>query len=296
MKRVALYGEDGFDLDVLTNQIQLYESLGCSVAWAKSYVPCDLWVVLRGKRGHFLDVPEDQPCLFVDYTGHDVLEWYQTAKLDHKRCITSQKNQEDQTSGTYYGHPYVDVTSFTRPLTNLAFDFVHIGSYKHDPARDLTQFDFIAELERTPCQLWGKFWDQTPLKHRWNGPLNPSKVSEVYAQSRVALGCKYTHQLGKSISGRYWQAPINGCALWVDDDYLTDEIPGIFSYGTTDIPSRASIQTQATSYWQNQNKLQRSLSLDLLAQSRPKGFSELIWAYRKFQGTAYRHYRLLTYR
>ena len=297
MKRVALYGEDGFDLDVLTNQIHLYQSLGCSVVWAKTYIPCDLWVVLRGKKGHFLEIPQDQPCLFVDYTGHDVLDWYQTVTINHKRCITSQKNEENKALGIYFGHPYIDITSFARPLADLKFDFVHVGSYKLDTKRDLNSFDFIAELERTSCQIWGKFWDQVPLtKAHWLGALNPSKVSETYAQSRIALGCKYSHQLEKAISGRYWQAPLNGCALWVDDDYLNGEIPGTFSYGTYEIPVRESIQQMATHYWQQQNELQRSLSLELLAQPRTKEFSVLRWIYHKVEGMAYRHYRLFTYR
>jgi hypothetical protein len=183
------------------------------------------------------------------------------------------------------------------PLADLQFDFVHIGSYKLDAARDLNSFDFIAELERTSCHIWGKFWDQVPLtKARWLGALNPKKVSETYAHSRIALGFKYTHQLEKAISGRYWQAPLNGCALWVDDDYLNGEIPGTFSYGTNELPSRTSIQKQATTYWQQQNELQRSLSRELLAQPRPKEFSVLRWIYHRLEGMAYRNYRLFTYR
>jgi hypothetical protein len=297
MKLVALYGEDGFDLDVLTNQIALYRSLGCRVVWSKKYVPCDLWVILRGKTGNFIPIPKDQPCLFLDYSGHDVLAWFQSSTVNHKLCITSQKHAENQEQGIFFGHPFVSIQDFQKEVAPLRYTKVHIGSYKNDPLRDPDLIDFHSELERNACVVWGKYWDKVALQHaEWKGPLSPKKVSSVYAQSLIALGCKYQHQQGKAISGRYWQAPLNGCALWADDSYLIDELPGVYPYGTTNLPSRNELQDTATNYWKAQNQLQTSLSTRLLTNPRPSTSSRAYWYRHALIGALYRAYRIFTYR
>lgn len=297
MKVVLLYSTDGFDLDVLENQRQLYLALGCKVIWGGILVPCDLIVVLRCMREDVIIAPSDTPLMFLDYSGQDVYEVFENTLSTNKFCITSQKSLEDG-KFVYFGHPYVSIESQSSNLSELQYTYVHIGNYK--PKRTINNINslFVNYCNAVNCNVWGKGWEDVPRNgFTFHGPLRPEKVSDVYSRSRFALGVKHDFQIGRAISGRYWHAPLNGCVLFVEDPYLLDEIPGIYLYGYEGyIPGREEIQRGARDYWEESNKLQKKLSIQLIQKVKTKFWKNIFIFYTfRIYSKLYENYRLRSY-
>ena len=294
MKLVLLYSPDGFDLDVLDNQKDLYKKLGCKVIWSNKIMPCDLIVILRANEKTQVVFPENTPLLFIDYSGQNVLDIFRKVKHENKRCITSRKNHNNL-KDVYFGHPFVSIKRFSLPLKPKKFDFIHIGNYKErKKIKNLNKY-FIEYINEVGAYVWGKNWQNSNFKNsKYMGPMHPKDVSLTYCQSKNSLGIKHDFQLGTAISGRYWQSTLNGCALYVEDEYLIDEIPGIFLYGTKSNISREDLRIKAIKYWEKQNKLQTEISTELLNSSN---FSYNLFTYYfyKIKGSLYKIYRTLTY-
>lgn len=294
MKLVALYSSDGFDLDVLENQIELYNELNCKVIWVNKIVKCDLLVILRcGKN--LLNINFNQPTLFIDYSGQDVLNAFSNLKLENKACITSQKNKS-HINNVFFGHPYISLKLFSRSIQKIEFNLIHIGNYKPNRLIKKLNMLFIDYINENKVTVYGKNWPiDLFTKGEFKGPLNPEFVSELYSKSVVACGIKHEFQIGRAISGRYWHAPINGCALYVEDEYLVSEIPGIYLYGSELLESRETLQERAINYWSNQNKLQIDLSNSLINKSNFRIHNWLIYIRFRLYGLLYKKYRFLTY-
>jgi hypothetical protein len=92
-----------------------------------------------------------------------------------------------------------------------SYDYVHIGHRKPNPGGDpiLLQMDAIAGGGR--CHFWGKGWPASGLTV--HGPASLHESQQIYRRSNFALGVMYPFQRGRTISGRMWQAPLNGCML-----------------------------------------------------------------------------------
>ena len=297
MRLVLLYSSDGFDLDVLTNQRELYETLGFKVVWGRVMIPCDLIVVLRCMESDTINPPHSTPLLFLDYSGQDVLSVFQQTNTHNKRCITSLRTQFKDDK-IHFGHPYVSIHIQSNPLDNLVYDYVHIGNYKPKRWLNMLKRSFDSYCVQVKASVWGKNWPvEGLLGVNYNGALRPEKVSTIYAKSKIALGVKHDFQIGRAISGRYWHAPLNGCILLVEDDNLVNEIPGVFTYDFEgDFPNRETLQEEARKFWRNSNNLQKKLSLDLIEQSDKRKLLNFVY-YNLYAlySALYERYRLSTY-
>jgi hypothetical protein len=294
MKLVLLYSPDGFDLDVLENQRDLYGILGCKVIWTDKIFPCDLIVILRANEMTPLKFPEQTPLLFIDYSGQNVLDVFKEINHNNKRCITSRK-EKNIIEDISFGHPFVSLERYSLPLKTLKYEFIHIGNYKKRKQIKLLNQDFIEFINGVSAFVWGKNWPKSSFtKSKYMGPMQPKDVSKTYSQSKYSLGIKHDFQIGTAISGRYWQSTLNGCSLFVEDEYLAKEIPGIYLYGSKINDSRKDIQNKARDYWKNQNNLQLNISRELLAKSN-SSLNLIRYCFYKIKGWAYRAYRNLTY-
>jgi hypothetical protein len=297
MKLVLLYSTDGFDLDVLENQKDLYTSIGYKVIWGSRLIQCDLIVVLRCEMNDVISIPKSTPVLFLDYSGQDVLTVYNNTDGKYKYCITSQKYYHDAKT-IFFGHPYVSIDRYSLPLSELRYDYVHIGNYKKGRWIDVLQVSFIRYCKDVGCHVWGKGWTEEDLSRlNYYGALRPEKVSEIYSSSKIALGVKHNFQIGKSISGRYWHAPLNGCLLLVEDEYLVGEIPGIYLYTNSECSiSREEIQAEARVFWNKSNELQKELSLKLMREAHTENWKKILYfLIYKYYSILYEKYRLWTY-
>jgi hypothetical protein len=273
-KKIAcLYSHDGFDLDVLLNQKDLLAENGFFTIATSKIIKCDLLIVLRANSNTFpfynLNTENVGRVLFIDYSGQEVFQVFFNCNHPNKYLITS--NNQLNGNGIFFGFPFVSIKRWVRKNSqenqNRSIRFIHIGNYKFSSNADhLIQFfnDAIKSLETI---VFGSGWEKVLPKVLYKGAVSVEKVSDIYAKSQIALGIKHPFQRGNSISGRYWHAPLNGCALLVEDLYLADLIPGIIyvdyrsdlKYINGLKTNSTQIQKNALLFWDESNKLQLSL-------------------------------------
>ncbi|MGM7777337.1 glycosyltransferase family protein [Arthrobacter sp. KNU-44] len=139
------------------------------------------------------------------------------------------------------------------------YDLVHIGNYKpyYSESRDEYASRFLKLVQLGRVHVWGAGWEDRLDGEYCHGRLGISKVSEIYAKSRVALGMMYPNQRTVSLSGRFWHAPLNGCHIISEPSVFADDLPGVLSSEYIDAPnphdfseaSRVRLQSHAVRYW-----------------------------------------------
>lgn len=143
------------------------------------------------------------------------------------------------------------------------FDFVHIGNYKHyyQNKSDHYANAFLKQIETGLIQVWGRGW---PENKNMTRPSHASlfDVRDIYRSSHVALGMMYPHQRNLTVSGRFWQAPLNGTFVLSEPNEITNGIPGVIQtdYNQDLTVYKKSISTEqhiqleeaAKLFWDNQ--------------------------------------------
>lgn len=277
-KRIAcVYGEDGLDPDVLLNQIDFFKKHGFRVVFGSKIIKCDLLIITRVSGNDFQEginsllISQIRMILFLDYSGQNCHSVFNGINHKNKYLITSRDNFVGK--DIYFGHPYVSIPRWKIENTNYmnrVYNCVHIGNYKFFSNFDKFINNFNEIVSRNSVHVFGDFWPEFGTNPLFHGKLKLKEVSKIYRQSRFAIGIKHPFQRGVAISGRYWHATLNGCALFVEDDYLINEIPGLHFYNCTSnlnltntlnrtVHDSDKLAYSAFSYWTESNKLQISL-------------------------------------
>jgi len=300
-KRIAcVYGEDGLDPDVLLNQIDFLKKYGFSVVFATQLIKCDLLIITRLENNIFLErlnstiINDIKMILFLDYSGQNVHQVFRETVHSNKHLITSRDSFMGK--DIYFGHPYVSISRWkmrNSPGISRIYNCIHIGNYKFFSNYDNFIVSFNEIVMRNFVHVFGNFWPEIGTNSFFHGKLKLNKVSKVYSESKFAIGIKHPFQRGAAISGRYWHATLNGCALLVEDDYLLNDIPGLHFYkcssnlNLTNILNKIvhdpeELRNSAFIYWTESNKLQESL-LNFVDETVVKyNFSERIQLIRLF--------------
>ena len=285
-KRIAfIYGEDGLDPDVLLNQIDFLKKYGFRVVFGTKLIKCDLLIVTRiiengfFERKNTLLISRIKMIIFLDYSGQNCHRVFKELVHRNKYLITSRDDCRGK--DIYFGHPYVSIDRWrmkTQSHSSRIYDCVHIGNYKVFSKYDKDIMSFNEIVSRNFVHVFGDFWPEIGANFFFHGRLKLSMVSKIYRKSNFAIGIKYPFQRGCAISGRYWHATLNGCALFVEDDYLINEIPGLYYYKCDSnlnlkilidqiVHSPGELEKAAYLYWLESNKLQCSL-LDFLDETK----------------------------
>lgn len=284
-KIVLLYGDDGLDPDVLLNQRDLYQNLGAIVIVSSKVLPCDYMVVTRVTsavdfvNSNYRRLNSIPYILFLDYSGQQCHMAFSLLQHSNKRLITSRK--EINGKNVTFGHPYVSIDRWTSRLIDgkRCYNCIHIGNFKKASKSDPLIGTFSEILKCNEIDVFGGFWPQIGKNTRFHGKIDVDEVSDFYSQAVLSIGIKHPFQRGKAISGRYWHATLNGCHLLVEDDYLSDEIPGLIvykcdtSFSLSQLPkveSPKALKKLARYYWNNSNKIQMSFAVEGLALSKRK--------------------------
>ena len=247
MKRSCLiYGSDGFDADVLLNLRAFYRLLGYSVFHSRRLYPSDLLVLQRPPNRN-LSFDSYHAIHIFDYVGtplNDLL----TGILDDARVVIFCSSRA-RTESTLAAHPCLEgrVVTLPPPVIPSLWELrpqepdlriVHVGNYKPFYSDDSDAFAvrFLSTLQRELVQVWGHQWPNgIGIQH---GPVGISRVSSLYSRARWALGMMYPWQRATTFSGRFWHAPLNGCALISEPGTCVAAVPGVME---TDY-SEASIE------------------------------------------------------
>jgi hypothetical protein len=148
---------------------------------------------------------------------------------------------------------------------------VHVGNFKKyelDRGDEILK-SFLSFLLENKVQVWGAGWDQILPPNQCMGPLPLKDLVKFYQKNKLALGIMYSWQRGKTVSGRFWQAPLSGCALLSEAVPIALNIPGVYQVNyqslNIDIASlknSSNIADEAYDYWMESNiNLMKKLNL-----------------------------------
>lgn len=270
-KFACIYSSDGFDNDVLLNQIDLLRQLNYKFIYSDKVLSCDLLIVLRAEKDVFpfqsVNKNNIKHALFIDYSGQDVHIVFEKCEHPSKYLITSRPKIIG--NNIFQGSPFISINRWIhnrKTDSYKKYDIVHIGHFKKNSSYDGLIQVFNDQVKKHNVDVFGNGWKDIVNAKYYHGHIDVKSVSKIYSESKLAIGIKHPFQRGLAISGRYWHAPLNGCLLLVEDDYMCDEIPGIIkiNYEADDIKvisntykiDSRNIQVQAINYWTKSNELQ----------------------------------------
>ncbi len=232
----VIVGLDGFDPDVLANLVVFYGACGFDIRISAEPGDCDLLVLQRGRYESQIFEARARSCHIYDYAGMGSSDFH-LAFPNVGECVVIAPGP--RVSGKM-ASPQNVVRSFHPVIAELwrvggkslpqrPYEFVHIGHRKAAPPDDAWLMRMNEVARGGSCHFWGKGWrDIAGAGSRMiHGCLSLHGSQRIYRQSRIAIGVMYPFQRGITISGRMWQAPLNGCALFSEAMIPDCSLPGV---------------------------------------------------------------------
>ena len=268
-KRCCFLAFDYLDFDVYLNTRIFYALAGFVPVSSVKLASCDLLVVFRGIPNRVF--PEfSGPIHFFDYVCQyrlDLRDYFPNAISI--TIISIDRNQYHSNDDIQvYGYlPVIpSIWQFTFPFTRRSSLPIHVSNYK-PLQEDPFQEELLLLLKTGRLKVFGSKWERIQVKAR---PLSYLSANCVLATASICYGLMYPYQRGRSLSGRMWQAPINGCFVITESNTNPFLCPGVFevdSFG--DLPSLQQLSSrelalQASKFWLDKtNLLARDLGLSL---------------------------------
>ncbi|MFN9546696.1 MAG: hypothetical protein ACK6AD_06460 [Cyanobacteriota bacterium] len=272
---------DYIDFDVLLNARVFYRLAGYTVLESDDLSFCKLLVIFRGIPTRIF--PEYLGTIhFYDYVCEydiDIFKYFPNASS----IITiSMQHSRMASSHGFFVYGYLPVIpsiwNFSFPFIRRSSSSLHISNYK-PLANDPYQQQLISLIRAGSVRVYGAKWNRVDIKAR---PLSYFEANLKLSTAKVCYGLMYPYQRGKSLSGRMWQAPIQGCMVISEEGSNLFLCPGVLEMSTyLDVPpqnslSPAILAKQASNFWLSQTEdLARNLNLCLNWENLP---SEVIYA------------------
>lgn len=262
------------DFDVYLNTRLFYRLAGYRVDELFSYPSLDLLVILRG-------IP---PCVTPEFRGVlHVYDYVRELSIDYSlffpnaseiiHISLSSPSHLRSSDRFVYGYLPVLPAIWTRSRPSRTVDStpVHIANYK-PMNEDSYQKQLIQLIQNRCINVYGAMWDRANISAK---QLSYLSANSLLSKSSICFGLMYPYQRGKSLSGRMWQAPIQGCLVISEAHTNIFGCPGIievpqFSSNLPLInPTPLSLSHQASKFWFNKtmilaDELKLSLDLDCL--------------------------------
>ncbi len=269
-KRCNILSYDYLDIDVFWNVKLFYQAAGYRVEKNSSSSQHDLLVMLRGDPGTSL----------VSYTGIvHVYDYVKELRFDWRSrvpnatkifIVTLSKSDEHEGLQLVRGYlPIIPELWQEKPFRKLRGRPLHISNYK--PIRnDAYQLDLVRLAQNHLIRVFGNKWDQADIPAHG---VSYWQANRIIAKAFSCYGLMYPYQRGTTLSGRMWQAPLNGCFVITEEGTNRFGCPGLIevkSYGPDTLLSVESIRScwvlreQATKYWRQQTvAIAKGLDLDI---------------------------------
>jgi hypothetical protein len=261
-KKCSILSFDYLDFDVYLNIVAFYHSAGYQVSLDSVGVSSDLVIVLRGWPPH----------IYNDYTGDiHVYDYVKELSIDYSKffprasrlfyiSITPDPVRDfSATSPNIYIHGYLPVipeiwTSLAKRKT--CSKPLHIANYKPMSA-DLYQSQLITLANQQFIKIYGAKWHMVGIA---SSSVSYWAANQLLAKASHCFGLMYPYQRGKSLSGRMWQAPINGCVVISEAGTNIFGCPGIvecedYLLISRDLPPSSYIASQSISFWKGKTRL-----------------------------------------
>jgi hypothetical protein len=263
----AVVSTDYLDKDVYLNIELFYTLAGYRVyVWSQASASAsrtpDLIVMLRGDPGKAW-ADYRGPVHVYDYVKELDVDW--SDRFPHASRLERISLEGGDVSGYLPVFPEIWRRSFSRK-NSLP---VHLSNYKPMPA-DTFQRDLVSLIQQGRVRVFGGRWQLIGLPSR---SLSYWQANRLIAASSCCFGLMYPYQRGRSLSGRMWQAPINGCFVISEAGTNPYALPGLIeveSFGFQEADRQFSLEecrrlsVQASVFWQNHTtNLARQLDLSL---------------------------------
>ncbi|MFN9622654.1 MAG: hypothetical protein ACK587_07470 [Cyanobacteriota bacterium] len=260
---------DYVDYDVFLNARIFYHLAGYRIVGFDQLSSCSLVVLFRG-------IPSQT---FYEYSGlvhfydyvreHDIniASFFPCA---FKICKISLEKVTDNVSvpNCVYGYlpVFPSLWQFSFPFSKRSALPVHVSNYK--PLKnDSYQNILINKIKSNLIKVYGSKWDRVQIDAR---PLSYLSANLILSKVRICYGLMYPYQRGKSLSGRMWQAPLQGCLVISEMNTNLFSSPGVYEVATydefhfVDYPTPIDLAKQASEFWsQKTDKLAMDLNLSL---------------------------------
>jgi hypothetical protein len=299
MKTCLIFGRDGLDLDVTLNLRSFYKSIGFRVFFSeKKLYDSDLLVLIRADNNQ-IDLSNFHYSLIhvYDYVGWDYDAFIKnidysktfifcTSKEKRERLIHLLQFPKEQ---VFIALPPVEVKLWTEKIEEVKYEIVHIGNFKPITNEDQFKKLFNEVISHFKTNVWGVGWKIN--KDLYHGKTSLFSVSSIYSKSKFALGLMYPFQRNVTFSGRFWQAPLNGCFVFSEPGLYTQNIPGVIEtdYSIKNIETeiisnvdRIALQKEATIFWIKKYEETKTIVLSTLENFNLQRFSLnkfLVYAY-----------------
>jgi len=195
------------DLDVYLNVKLFYGSAGYRVYKDKSARDTNLLVVLRGDK-EISDYEYAGIVHAYDYVREYKIDWKARFPKANKIFVISPTPPECSDGVTYVkGYLPVIPELWQSQLKKKDSRPMHISHFK-PMAQDQCQQELLKLIKSSLVRVYGKKWDKAGIKAK---PLSYWQVNKMFAASSICYGLMYPYQRGKTLAGRMWQAPLQGC-------------------------------------------------------------------------------------
>ena len=220
-----IVSSDYLDKDVYLNIRAFYRAAGyrlipptASVNDA-SHDQADLLVVLRGDNG--CDLKDFHgPIHVYDYVKEYAVNWelrYPSAAHVTVVALGSStfhpgedsQSASDDSSRVSRVDAYLPVIPalWMRPWSGKRQQPVHISNFKR-MGDDAYQLALLALIRAGVVRAFGANWQLAGVRAH---PLSYRQANQLLAASAWCFGLMWPYQRGRTLSGRMWQAPLNGC-------------------------------------------------------------------------------------
>jgi len=276
----VIVGLDGFDPDVLANLVLFYAACGFDVSSSQVPVECDLLVIQRGMYNGQVFETRAAECHIYDYVRNGTSDLHRSFPNIGAIAVISPTAPASGKSA-----PATLIRSFHPVIGELwanrdarprrPYRFVHVGHRKNNTSSDrwLEQMDRVAVSGA--CHMWGSGWQELSVTDTGtlHEPATLHQCQGIYRQAESAFGVMYPMQRTRTISGRAWQGPLNGCVVYSEAVVPGADIPGLIACddflaaldSTATRIAPADLIEAAASYWNGVNAtLARELDLRYL--------------------------------
>jgi hypothetical protein len=267
---------DYVDFDVFLNIQLFYRLAGYRVFLNSEHAEPDLIVVLRREPlqifthytgvVHVFDYVKESTAYYADY--------FPASSVIYLVTIAPPLQSSPDGSDRYvYVSGYLPVFPdiwLKRPISKTTSTPCHISNYK--PIQDDSfQLQLIRLALSGHVRIFGARWQTV---HILASPLSYLSANRLLSQSCYCFGLMYPYQRGRSLSGRMWQAPINGCYVLSESGTNIFDCPGVIEANDyfdilNHLPQDFSaVSSLAVAFWsQKTTHLASDLNLSLINRS-----------------------------
>jgi hypothetical protein len=253
-KNCCFLSFDYVDFDVFLNARIFYHLAGYSILSVEKSSLCDLLVIFRG-------IP---PRIYMEYTGsihfYDYVREHSINLSEYfpNACsitIISIDVSDHDSPSVNSVHGYLPVFpglwQLSIPHSRRTSRPLHISNYK-PLADDPYQQQLITLIKAGIIHVYGAKWDRIQVKAR---PLSYLSANLKLASASLCFGLMYPYQRGKSLSGRMWQAPLQGCIVISENNTNPFSCPGVYEVSSyeesfsLECMSPSELASEAAHFW-----------------------------------------------